>query len=136
MLSLCKSKFRKEKIENVQIMYTEIGRWCLKNIGIGSLSVQVLCLSEREREREREERERQTERKRERENCTCGSPSLIATRMHYSAVGGDGGCRVGEVRAGTTSPIPDHEGVLGTLTARDSPTLLLSELSEIQHFKS
>ena len=25
----------------------------------------------------------------------------------YSTVGGDGGCRVGEVRAGTTSPIPD-----------------------------
>ena len=40
------------------------------------------------------------------------------TRLHsYSAshdnlctVGGDGGCRVGEVRAGTTSPIPDHKG--------------------------
>ena len=28
----------------------------------------------------------------------------------YSTVGGDGGCRVGEVRAGTTSPIPDHKG--------------------------
>ena len=27
-----------------------------------------------------------------------------------STVGGDGGCRVGEVRAGTTSPIPDHKG--------------------------
>ena len=25
-------------------------------------------------------------------------------------VGGDGGCRVGEVRAGTTSPMPDHKG--------------------------
>ena len=25
-----------------------------------------------------------------------------------STVGGDGGCRVGEVRAGTTSPMPDH----------------------------
>ena len=25
-------------------------------------------------------------------------------------VGGDGGCRVGEVRAGTTSPMPDHMG--------------------------
>ena len=23
---------------------------------------------------------------------------------------GDGGCRVGEVRAGTTSPMPDHKG--------------------------
>ena len=25
-------------------------------------------------------------------------------------VGGDGGCRVGEVRAGTTPPMPDHKG--------------------------
>ena len=24
--------------------------------------------------------------------------------------GGDGGCRVGKVRAGTTSPMPDHKG--------------------------
>ena len=24
-------------------------------------------------------------------------------------MGGDGGCRVGEVRAGTTSPMPDHK---------------------------
>ena len=29
---------------------------------------------------------------------------------NYSAVGGDGECRVGEVRAGTTSPMPDHKG--------------------------
>ena len=29
---------------------------------------------------------------------------------NYSTVGGDGGCRVGKVRAGTTSPIPDHNG--------------------------
>ena len=28
----------------------------------------------------------------------------------YSTVGGDGGCRVGEVQAGTTSPMPDHKG--------------------------
>ena len=27
-----------------------------------------------------------------------------------STVGGDGGCRVKEVQAGTTSPIPDHKG--------------------------
>ena len=26
------------------------------------------------------------------------------------AVGGDGECRVGEVRADTTSPMPDHKG--------------------------
>ena len=29
---------------------------------------------------------------------------------NYSTVGGDGGCRVCEVRAGTTSPMPDHKG--------------------------
>ena len=28
---------------------------------------------------------------------------------NYSTVGGDGVCRVGEVRAGTTSPMPDHK---------------------------
>ena len=29
---------------------------------------------------------------------------------NYSIVGGDGGCRVGKVRAGTTSLMPDHKG--------------------------
>ena len=29
---------------------------------------------------------------------------------NYSTVGGDGGCRVGEIRAGTTYPMPDHKG--------------------------
>ena len=29
---------------------------------------------------------------------------------NYSTVGGEEGCRVGEVRAGTTSPMPDHKG--------------------------
>ena len=38
---------------------------------------------------------------------------------NYSTVEGDGGCRVGEVRAGTTSPMPDHKG------------FKLQELSEI-----
>ena len=28
---------------------------------------------------------------------------------NLSTVGGDGGCRVGEVRAGTTSPMPNHK---------------------------
>ena len=31
-------------------------------------------------------------------------------RDNRCTVGGDGGCRVGEVRAGTTSPMPDHKG--------------------------
>ena len=29
---------------------------------------------------------------------------------NYSTVRGDGGGRVGEVRAGTTSPMPEHKG--------------------------
>ena len=29
---------------------------------------------------------------------------------NYSTVRGDGGGRVGEVRAGTTSPMPEHSG--------------------------
>ena len=29
---------------------------------------------------------------------------------NYSIVGGHGGCRVGEVRAGTTSPMLDYKG--------------------------
>ena len=29
---------------------------------------------------------------------------------NYSAVGEDGGCGVSKVRAGTTSPMPDHKG--------------------------
>ena len=30
---------------------------------------------------------------------------------NYSTVGVDGGCRVGEVRVCTTSPMPDHKGL-------------------------
>ena len=36
--------------------------------------------------------------------------SQSASRDNWCTVGGDGGCRVGEVRAGTTSPMPDHKG--------------------------
>ena len=43
---------------------------------------------------------------------------------HYSTVGGDGGCRVGEVRA--TSYFNFF---------RDTPIPFLSEFSEILHFK-
>ena len=38
---------------------------------------------------------------------------------NYSTVRGNGGSRVGEVRAGTTSPIPEHKG------------FMLQQLSEI-----
>ena len=41
---------------------------------------------------------------------------------NHSTVGGDGGCRVGEVRAGTTSPMPDHKGFSATVTVKRSPT--------------
>ena len=37
--------------------------------------------------------------------------SYSASRNNWCTVGGDGGCRVGEVRAGTTSPMPDHKGL-------------------------
>ena len=36
--------------------------------------------------------------------------SESASRDNWCTVGGDGGCRVGEVQAGTTSPMPDHKG--------------------------
>ena len=36
--------------------------------------------------------------------------SWSASHDNWCTVGGDGGCRVGEVQAGTTSPIPDHNG--------------------------
>ena len=36
--------------------------------------------------------------------------SYSASLDNWCTVGGDGGCRVGEVRAGTTSPMPDHKG--------------------------
>ena len=35
---------------------------------------------------------------------------------NYSTVGGDGGCRVGEVRAGTTSHMPDKDFKLQKLS--------------------
>ena len=41
---------------------------------------------------------------------TCAANSYSASRDNWCTVGGDGGCRVGEVRAGTTSPVPDHKG--------------------------
>ena len=43
---------------------------------------------------------------------------------NYSTVRGDGGGRVGEVRAGTTSPMPEHKGFKATVTVKDPPTLL------------
>ena len=36
--------------------------------------------------------------------------SYSASCDNWFTVGGDGGCRVGEVQAGTTSPMPDHKG--------------------------
>ena len=39
-----------------------------------------------------------------------GLNSLSASHDNWCTVGGDGGCRVDEVRAGTTSPMPDHKG--------------------------
>ena len=50
---------------------------------------------------------------------------------NYSTVRGDGGGRVGEVRAGTTSPMPEHKGFQATVTVKDPHTPCLSECSEI-----
>ena len=36
--------------------------------------------------------------------------SYSASHDNWCTVGGDGGCRVGKVRAGSTSPMPDHKG--------------------------
>ena len=36
--------------------------------------------------------------------------SQSVSHDNWCTVGGNGGCRVGEVRAGTTSPMPDHKG--------------------------
>ena len=51
-------------------------------------------------------------------------------QSNCSIVGGDGGHRVGKVRAGTTAPVPDHKGFKATVTVRDPPTQFLSEFSE------
>ena len=42
--------------------------------------------------------------------CYIYVNSYSASRDNWCTVGGYGGCRVGEVRAGTTSPLPDHKG--------------------------
>ena len=42
--------------------------------------------------------------------AVCILNSYSASCDNWCTVGGDGGCRVGEVRAGTTSPMPDHKG--------------------------
>ena len=36
--------------------------------------------------------------------------SVATAWDNWCTVGRDGGCRVGEVRASTTSPMPDHKG--------------------------
>ena len=36
--------------------------------------------------------------------------SYSTSRDNWCTMGGNGGCRVSEVRAGTTSPMPDHKG--------------------------
>ena len=36
--------------------------------------------------------------------------SYSASQDNWCTVGVNGGCRVGEVQAGSTSPVPDHKG--------------------------
>ena len=50
---------------------------------------------------------------------------------NYSTVRGDGGGRVGEVRAGTTSPMPEHKVVKLPVTVKDPDTPCLGECPEI-----
>ena len=45
---------------------------------------------------------------------------------NYTTVGGDGGCRVGELLAGTTSPMPRLQGIYATATVRDPYSPFLS----------
>ena len=53
--------------------------------------------------------------------------SYSASHNNWCTVGRDGGYEVGEVRAGTTFPMPDHKGFkLCTVTCK---------FSEIYHFK-
>ena len=49
----------------------------------------------------------------------------------HSTVGGNGGCRVDEVRAGTTSPMPDHKGFKLQKLSEIHSLHFLSEFSEI-----
>ena len=42
--------------------------------------------------------------------CDNWCTGTLWKRDNYSTVWGDGGGRVGEVRAGTTSPMPEHKG--------------------------
>ena len=55
---------------------------------------------------------------------------LVATIV--CTVGGDGGCRVGEVRAGTTSPMPNHKGfkLLQIVNFQKFSTLRVNILSQ------
>ena len=49
---------------------------------------------------------------------------------NYSTMGRDGGCRVFEVRARTTSPMPDHKGFNLHVTITDPTTPFLSDFQE------
>ena len=48
--------------------------------------------------------------------------SYSASHDNWCTVGGDGGCRVGEVLAGTTSPMPEHKGFKPTIWKTGSTT--------------
>ena len=62
------------------------------------------------------------------------------TGYNYSTVGGDGGCRVGEVRAGTTSPMSLYINMLGRVALHSLHFLLESlvrgQVSCQDHVKS
>ena len=43
-------------------------------------------------------------------DLTCQLTLKVLVTTIDAPVGGDGGCRVDEVQAGTTSPMPGHKG--------------------------
>ena len=58
-------------------------------------------------------------------------------RGNHSTVGGDGGCRSREVRAGTTSPMPDHKAFkLQQLSEIHPLTPAVQELTNYENITS
>ena len=55
---------------------------------------------------------------------------------NYNTVGGDEGCRVGEVRAGTTSPMPDHKDFKPQQLSRSSHSILKWILENLALYKT
>ena len=55
-------------------------------------------------------------------------------KENHSTVGGDVGCRVGEVRAGTTSPIPDHKTLQPLALSRQQNNPIYVMGKSVRHY--